>query len=69
LINSSHFTLSPESQKLIQDVVIEWEAKSYTDRQVSVKEDRAAFEAKGVKFVPMSDEATAAYLKMAAGAA
>lgn len=61
--------LSPESQKLIQDVVIEWEEKSYNDRQVSVKEDRAALEAKGVKFVSMSDEATAAYLKKASDAA
>lgn len=61
--------LSPESQKLIQEVVIEWEAKSYADRQVSVKEDRAALEGKGVKFVPMSDDATAKYLQMASDAA
>lgn len=61
--------LSPESQELIQQVVIEWEEKSFNDRQVTVKEDRAALEAKGVQFVGMSDEATAAYLKKASDAA
>ena len=61
--------LSPESQKLISDVVIEWEAKSFEDRQVSIKEDRAELEKRGMQFVGMSEEATAAYLKMADDAA
>jgi len=57
--------LSPESQKLIQDVVIEWEAKSYDDRQKDVVADAAELQKRGMEFVPMSEEASAKYLKMA----
>jgi len=57
--------LSPESQKLIQDVVIEWEAKSYADRQVDRENDAKALQEGGMEFVPMSDEASAKYLKLA----
>ncbi|MGB3246063.1 MAG: TRAP transporter substrate-binding protein DctP [Sulfitobacter sp.] len=61
--------LSPESQKLISEVVIEWEEKSYNDRQTSVVEDRAELEKRGMQFVSMSDEGSAIYLKMASDAA
>ncbi len=61
--------LSPESQKLIQDVVIEWEAKSWEDRQKDKEADAAELKKRGMEFVPMSEEASAAYLKMADDAA
>ncbi len=61
--------LSPESQELIEQVVIEWEEKSYNDRQETVKADRAELEKRGVQFVAMSDEGAAAYLKLAEDAA
>ncbi|MBD3664539.1 TRAP transporter substrate-binding protein DctP [Sulfitobacter aestuariivivens] len=61
--------LTPESRELIQSVVIEWEEKSYNDRQTSVTEDRAELEKRGMQFVTMSDEASANYLKMASDAA
>lgn len=57
--------LSPESQKLIQDVVIEWEEKSFNDRQVDVKADAEELQKRGMEFVSMSDEASAKYLQMA----
>jgi len=57
--------LTPESQKLIQDVVVEWEAKSYDDRQKDVVADAEELKKRGMEFVPMSDEASAKYLKMA----
>lgn len=57
--------LSPESQKLIQDVVIEWEAKSWADRQKDKEADAAELTKRGMEFVSMSPEASAAYLKMA----
>ena len=49
--------LSPESQKLIQDVVIEWEAKSFADRQAEVEVDAKTLSEGGMKFVSMSEEA------------
>ncbi|MFT7595491.1 MAG: TRAP-type C4-dicarboxylate transport system substrate-binding protein [Paracoccaceae bacterium] len=61
--------LSPESQKLIEDVVIEWEQKSFEDRQADVKADAAELTKRGMTFVEMSPEASAAYLKMADEAA
>jgi len=61
--------LSPESQTLIQDVVIEWEKKSFDDRQADVKADRAELEKRGVTYVPMSKEGAAKYLKLADDAA
>lgn len=57
--------LSPESQKLIQDVVIEWEKKSYDARQMDVKAEATELAKRGVKFVKMSDEASAKYLTLA----
>jgi len=61
--------LSPESQNLIQEVVIEWEAKSWTDRQKDKEADAAELTKRGMEFVSMSPEASAAYLKMADDAA
>lgn len=61
--------LTPESQELIEQVVIEWEEKSYNDRQETVKSDRVELEKRGVEFVAMSDEGSAAYLKLANDAA
>ena len=61
--------LSAESQKLISEVVIEWEQKSYNDRQKSVVEERAEMEKRGIQFVGTSEEGAAAYLKLANDAA
>jgi len=61
--------LSPESQKLIQEVVVEWEAKSWADRQKDKEADAAELTKRGMEFVSMSPEASAAYLKMADDAA
>ncbi len=61
--------LSAESQKLIQDVVIEWEQKSYNDRQKDVVSDAEKLKAGGMEFVQMSDEGAAKYLKLADDAA
>jgi len=61
--------LSADSQKLIQDVVIEWEAKSYADRQKEVEEDAKVLANGGMTFVSHSEEAGAMYRKMAEDAA
>ncbi|WP_282607860.1 TRAP transporter substrate-binding protein DctP [Pelagibius sp. Alg239-R121] len=61
--------LSPESQKLIQDVVAEWEQKSYDARQLDVASDAAELQKRGMKFVSMSPEASAKYLTLADDAA
>jgi len=61
--------LSPESQKVIQDVVIEWEAKSWEDRQKDKAADAAELTKRGMEFVSMTPEASAQYLQMANDAA
>jgi TRAP-type transport system periplasmic protein len=61
--------LSPESQQLIQDVVIEWEKKSFEDRQADVKADREELENRGLQYVAMSEEGAAKYLQLADDAA
>lgn len=61
--------LSPESQKLIQEVVAEWEQKSYDARQADVASDAEELKKRGMKFVSMSDEAAEKYLKLADDAA
>ncbi len=61
--------LSDESKKLIQDVVVEWEQKSYDARQADRVADAAELEKRGMKFVPHEEEAGAAYVKMAEDAA
>ena len=62
-------SLSAESQELIQNVVIEWEEKSYNDRQADVVAEAAALKAGGMEFVDHSPEGGAKYLKMADDAA
>ena len=62
-------SLSAESQDLIQNVVIEWEEKSYNDRQADVVEEAAALKAGGMEFVDRSPEGGAKYHKMADDAA
>ena len=61
--------LSAESQKLIQDVVIEWEAKSYNDRQADVVSDAKVLSDGGMTFVAHSEDAGKIYQKMADDAA
>lgn len=61
--------LSAESQELIQSVVVEWEAKSYADRQTEVAADAKVLADGGMTFVSHSEEAGAAYQKMADDAA
>lgn len=57
--------LSPESQKLIEEVVIEWEAKSWEDRQKDKATDAEELQNRGMEFVSMTPEASAVYLDMA----
>ncbi|MEX0337540.1 MAG: TRAP transporter substrate-binding protein DctP [Arenibacterium sp.] len=61
--------LSPESQELIQSVVIEWEQKSYNDRQADVEADAKILADGGMKFVSHSEEAGEAYRTLADDAA
>ncbi len=61
--------LSPESQELIQSVVVEWEEKSYNDRQADVAADAKVLEEGGMVFVSHSPEGGEAYRKMADDAA
>jgi TRAP-type C4-dicarboxylate transport system substrate-binding protein len=61
--------LSPESQKLISEVVIAWEEKSYNDRQADVVADDAELKKRGMEFVSLSPDASAQYLKLADDAA
>ncbi len=61
--------LSPESRALIQQVVIEWEAKSYADRQADVKADAAELSRRGMTFVQLGEAASAQYLQLADDAA
>lgn len=62
-------SLSDDSRKLIQDVIIEWEQKSYDDRQKDIAADAAELQNRGMEFVQMSDEGAAKYLSMADNAA
>jgi len=61
--------LSAESQKLIQDVVIEWEGKSYADRQKEIEADAKVLADGGMQFVSLSEEAGKVYQTMADDAA
>ena len=61
--------LSPESQALIQEVVTEWEEKSYNDRQADVATDAKVLADGGMSFVAHSEEAGKVYQKMADDAA
>lgn len=62
-------SLSPESQKLIEDTVIEWEQKSYDARQADVVAEGKALAEGGMTFVPTEGDAEAAYIKLADDAA
>ena len=61
--------LSEESRMLIQDVVIEWEAKSFADRQAEVEADAKTLADGGMTFVSHSEEAGKVYQKLADDAA
>ncbi len=61
--------LTPESQQIIDEVVIEWEAKSWADRQKDKEADAVELANRGMEFVSMSPEASAKYLKLADDAA
>ncbi len=61
--------LSQESRDLISSVVVEWEEKSYNDRQADVVADAKVLSDGGMTFVAHSDEAGAVYQKMADDAA
>lgn len=61
--------LSAESQTLIQDIMIEWEQKSYDARQADRVADAAELEKRGMTFVAHSPEAGEAYLKLSEDAA
>lgn len=61
--------LTAESQKLIEEVVIEWETKSYTDRQADIIVEAAELSKRGMIFVELSPEGAAQYLQMADDAA
>ncbi|MGI9483477.1 MAG: TRAP transporter substrate-binding protein DctP [Hyphomicrobiales bacterium] len=61
--------LSPESQKLIQDTVIEWEQKSFDARQKDREADAAELQKRGMKFVSMKPDAASKYLMMSEDAA
>ena len=62
-------SLSPESQKLIQDVVIEWEAKSYAARQEDRVNDANELQRRGMKFIEHAPGASQTYVQMAEDAA
>ena len=61
--------LSDESKKLIQDVVIEWEQKSYDARQADLVEEEKNLTAGGMEFVAHSDEGGKKYIEMSEAAA
>ncbi|MCB1380962.1 MAG: TRAP transporter substrate-binding protein DctP [Alphaproteobacteria bacterium] len=61
--------LSPESQKLIQEVVIEYEQKSFDARQADKVADEAELQKRGMTFVAMSPEGAKKYLDLADDAA
>ena len=61
--------LSPEAQKIIEDVVIEWEAKSYAERQSDRVNDANELQRRGMKFIEHSPEGGQAYVSLAEEAA
>ena len=61
--------LSPESQKVIQDVVVEWEKKSFDAREQDRVNDAEELQKRGMKFVAHSPDGGAAYVKLAEDAA
>lgn len=61
--------LSDESKKIIQDTVIEWEGKSYEERQKDRETQVADLIANGMQTVAMEGDAAAAYEKLSVDAA
>ncbi|MEM6463598.1 MAG: TRAP transporter substrate-binding protein DctP [Pseudomonadota bacterium] len=61
--------LSPESQKVIQDVIVEWEQKSYEARQQDRINDAEELQKRGMQLVSHSPEGGAAYVQTAEDAA
>lgn len=61
--------LSDESKALLQEVVIEWEAKSYAARQIDRVNDANELQRRGMQFVEHSPDAAAAYVNLAEEAA
>ena len=61
--------LSPESQALIQEVVIEWEQSSYDARQTDRGIDEGKLQGGGMQFVAHGEEGGATYATIADDAA
>jgi len=61
--------LSPESQKIIMDVMVEWEEKSQQAREQDRIREAEELQARGVTFVPHAPEAGDAYVQLAEDAA
>lgn len=55
--------LSDASKKIIQDTVIEWEQKSFDDREADRETEVAELEKGGMQMVSMSDEAGEKYIQ------
>jgi len=55
--------LSDESKKIIQDTVIEWEQKSFDDREADREAEIAELQKGGMQMVSMSDEAGEKYVQ------
>ena len=55
--------LSDESKKIIQDTVIEWEQKSFDDREADREKEVAALIEGGMQIVPMSEDAGGKYVQ------
>jgi len=55
--------LSDESKKIIQDTVIEWEQKSFDDREADREEEIAALQKGGMQMISMSEEAGEKYVQ------
>ncbi len=61
--------LSDKAKKIVSGVIIEYEAKTYADREEDRKAQVADLKAKGMQFVSHSPEAGAKYIKIANDAA
>ena len=61
--------LTQESRDLIQQVIVEWEQKSYDARQADKKADEAKLLEGGMAFVEMSEEGAQKFLSLADEAA
>jgi TRAP-type C4-dicarboxylate transport system substrate-binding protein len=58
-------SLSAEAKAVLEEVAIEWEQKSYDERQAEVEQYKAAYKEGGMSFVSHSDAGGANYLKLA----